>query len=385
MRPVSDVASLRSHDPQWIVFWAGHVRPGQFAIWAPYLRRTRYRTLVVRNGRMAIDESVLAAVEPMPRCAIAEPFQQVVTWLEASSDLRGFLYVGSYRQNAELMDAFPDATHVWIGHGESAKKANRHRTATVYDSVFVADYGAVRRYRRGAREWIAAGACAIGVPVVEGLVADPWTTPRPIRTILYAPTWEGGSDAADYGSLPLVAPALLGAMPALRERGVEVIVRPHPSSGHRLAARTALVDALLEAGARTEPDKAVAMTAADVLIGDVSGLTSEFLFTRKPVLLPIWPQLDTLLDPDTRASEYPFAYAWDVAATPLLERLATLETSDPLAGARTAAARRVFRGHRTIDDAVATFDLALDAARGRAGRLSVRHAFELRRRFATSR
>jgi CDP-glycerol glycerophosphotransferase (TagB/SpsB family) len=174
-------------------------------------------------------------------------------------------------------------------------------------------------------------------------------------------------------------------MPALRERGVEVIVRPHPSSGHRLAARTALVDGLLEAGARTEPDKAVAMTAADVLIGDVSGLTSEFLFTRKPVLLPIWPQLDTLLDPDTRASEYPFAYAWDVAATPLLERLATLETSDPLAGARTAAARRVFRGHRTIDDAVATFDLALDAARGRAGRLSVRHAFELRRRFATSR
>ena len=141
------------------------MRPGQFAIWEPYLRRTRYRTLVVRNGRMAIDERVLAAVATMPRCAVAEPFAEVMTWLEDAADLRGFLYVGSYRQNAEIIDAFPTATHVWIGHGESAKKANRHRTATVYDSVFVADDAAVRRYPRAARAWIAAGACAIGVPV----------------------------------------------------------------------------------------------------------------------------------------------------------------------------------------------------------------------------
>jgi hypothetical protein len=304
----------------------------------------------------------------------------VLTWLEGVSDLRGFLYVGSYRQNAEVIDAFPEAAHVWIGHGESAKKANRHRTATVYDAVFVADYEAVQRYRRGAREWIAQGACAIGVPVVEGLRADPWTAPRPIRSILYAPTWEGGSEAADYSSLPVVAPALRSALPDLLGRGVEVIVRPHPSSGHRLADRTRLVDELLSAGAVSEPDKAAAMTRADVLIGDVSGLTSEFLFTRKPVLLPVWPGLDALLDPPSRAREYPFADPWDVAREPLLARLSDLERRDPLAGARAAAARRAFRGHRSVEEAVATFDLALEAARGRGGRLSVRRAFELRRR-----
>ena len=123
----------------------------------------------------------------MPRCAVAEPFDEVVAWLEQGADLRGFLYVGSYHQNAHLIDAFPSATHVWIGHGESAKKANRHRTATVYDSVFVADYEAVRRYRRSIRGWIAAGACAIGVPVVEGLRADPWTAPRPRWTTRATP------------------------------------------------------------------------------------------------------------------------------------------------------------------------------------------------------
>jgi len=385
VRSIADAPSLVAHDPQWVVFWAGHVRPGQFAIWEPYLRRTRYRTLVVRSGRMPIDDRVVAAVETMPRCAIAESFADVVTWLEGVSDLRGFLYVGSYRQNAELIDAFPSATHVWIGHGESAKKANRHRTATVYDSVFVADYDAVRRYRRGARAWIAAGACAIGVPVVEGVTADARTTPRPIRSILYAPTWEGGSDASDYGSMPLVAPVLLAALPRLRARGVEVMVRPHPSSGHRLPVRTALAAELLSSGAVSEPDKGAAMTRADVLIGDVSGLTSEFLFTRKPVLLPVWPQLDALLGPTTRGHEYAFAYPWDVAHEPFLERLAELERSDPLARARDAAGRRVFRGHRTIDEAVATFDLALEAARGRGRWLSVHRTFELRRRFPWAR
>jgi hypothetical protein len=380
MQAIADAASLLSHDPQWVVFWAGHVRPGQFAIWAPYLRRTRYRTLVVRNGRMAIDPRVVAEVATMPRCAVADPFAEVITWLERAPDLRGFLYVGSYRQNAEIIDAFPDATHVWIGHGESAKKANRHRTATVYDSVFVADYEAVRRYRRGPRAWIAAGACAIGVPVVEGLEADPRPGPRQIRSILYAPTWEGGSEASDYGSLPIAGPALLTALPELRARGVEVMVRPHPSSGHRLTDRSRMVEQLLEAGAQGEPDKAAAMTRADVLIGDVSGLTSEFLFTRKPILMPVWPALDALLDPVTRAAEYPYADPWHAEREPLAERLADLERHDRLAGARERAARRAFRGHRTVEEAVAPFDLALEAARGRGGRLSVRRTFEIRRR-----
>lgn len=386
MRPIVDAEALRAHDPQWVVFWVKHVRPAQFAIWAPYLRRTRYRTAIVRSGATTIDDRVLAAAEPMPRCAVVtEPFPDVLTWLQDTRDLRGFLYVGSYHPNAEVIDAFPDAAHVWIGHGESAKKANRHRTATVYDSVFVADDKAVRRYRQGIRGWIAEGACAIGVPVVEGLRADPWSGPRPIRTILYAPTWEGRSAAADYGSLPLVAPELLAALPALRERGVRVLLRPHPSSGRRLPDRTALVEQLVDAGASLAPDKAAAMTLADVLIGDVSGLTSEFLFTRKPILLPVWPGLDALLDPAARQREYPYADHWPVGQEPLLERLAALERRDPLARARASAAARAFRGHRTVDDAVATFDLALEAARGRGGRLSVRRTFELRRRLASLR
>ncbi len=383
MRPIVDAEALRAHDPQWVVFWAKHVRPAQFAIWEPYLRRSRYRTAMVRSGPTDIDDRVLAAVEPMPGCAVVtEPFPDVLAWLRETRDLRGFLYVGSYDPNATVIDAFPAATHVWIGHGESAKKANRHRTATVYDSVFVADYEAVRRYRRSIRGWIAEGACAIGVPVVEGLRADPWTAPRPIRTILYAPTWEGRTPAADYGSLPLVAPVLLAALPGLRERGVEVLLRPHPSSGRRLPDRSALVEQLLAAGAAVEPDKATAMTRADVLIGDVSGLTSEFLFTRKPILLPVWAGLDALLDPATRAREYPYADHWPVEHEPLADRLAALERADPLARARAAAATRTFRGHRTVDDAVATFDLALEAARGRGGRSSVRRTFELRRRAA---
>jgi hypothetical protein len=366
-------------DPEWCLVWTHHVRPGQFAIWAPYVRHSRYRILVMASADIIADE-VRTDIAEMPRVAVGEPYAAAVEWLPDMGAFRGFLYVGSFPTVAVLMDAFPTSTHVWIGHGESANKANTHRTASAFDSVFVADYRAVRRYPKAIRHWLMDGACAIGVPVVEGLRADPWSSPRRIRRIVYAPTFEGRTELADYTSIDVVAPALRDAMPALTARGVSVVVRPHPSTGRR---RPALLDdlaGLLEAGAEPGSDKGQDLTSADLLIGDVSGATSEFLFTRKPVLMSVSGSLLALVGGRSRLrAEYAWAYEWDVEREPVLERIAALERADPLAPVRERAARRLFRDHHTVDDAVRTFDLALDAAARRSSRIPVRIAFEARR------
>ena len=382
MRTLADEASLSAFDPQWCLFWAGHVRPAQFAIWEPYLRRSGFR-FVVMASRDLIHDKVREKVEALPRCAIVEPYAAASAWLRGTSGFLGFLYVGSNEDNAALMDTFHDLTHVWVGHGESAKKANAHRTASLYDSVFVGDYSAVRRYPRAIRRWVLDGACAIGVPVVDGLRADPWDRPRPIRTLVYAPTWEGHGPNADYTSLDVVGPALLAAMPALLDRGTSVLLRPHPGTGPRRPELKELLEELVGAGARRDMDKAGALTRADLLISDVSGVTSEFLFTRKPAMLPVTPRLLQLFKGERRLrEEYPWVYRWDVARESLVDRLAAMERADPLREARAAAARRLFRDHRTVDDAVRTFDLALDVARRRSKRMPVRLAFEARRRLA---
>lgn len=378
MQALTDARSIAAFDPEWCLFWSDHVRPSHFAIWAPYLRRTRYRFLIMASADR-IPDAVRAAVEELPRCAIAQPYAEVTTWLQERPGRCGFLYVGSYPENAEAMDAHPTATHIWVGHGDSAKKANSHRTASVYDSVFVAGYHAVGRYQRDIRRWVMDGACAIGVPVVEGLSADPRPGPRPIRSIVYAPTFEGRTPRADYTSIDVVAPALIEAMPALRERGVTVVLRPHPGSGGRRPELKALLADLRRAGAVKGRDKGAELSRADVMISDVSGVTSEFLFTRKPVLMPVFPALLSVMRSEARLRrEYPWVYHWDVAQEPLLDRLASLERSDPLAATRAAAARRLFRHHQTAEDAVDTFDLALDTARRRDSWIPVRARFEAR-------
>jgi hypothetical protein len=375
VEPLTDLDALVAFQPQWCVFWAHHVRPAQLAIWMPYLRRSRYRYVIAASGDVIAD-SVRATVADLPNVAIVEPFEGARAWLRKAQGFRGVLYVVSQPDNMSLL-SMRRASHVWIGHGESGKKANAHRTASVYDSVFVADYAAVDRYQATIRRWVGSGACAIGTPMVEGITADPWTRPRQIRTLLYAPTWEGRAPSTDYGSLEAVAPELIAALPTLTERGIRLVIRPHPGTGGRRPELRPIIAALVEAGAVRGTDKAKDFTEADALIGDVSGNTSEFLFTRKPAIMPVTPRLTEVMKGERRIkAEYPWVYPWHVGSEGLLERLEALERSDPLRAARDRAARRTFRGHRSIDDAVRTFDIALSATRWRRGPVPVRFVFE---------
>lgn len=380
MQAVADAAGLAAFDPHWCLFWADHVRASHFAIWLPYLRRSAFRFVIMASAD-GFPDGVRDEVAALPNCSILEPYADAVDWLRACPDFRGFIYVVSNLDNAAVMHEFPDAAHVWIGHGESAKKANAHRTASAYDSVFVGDYAAVARYPRAIRRRVRAGACAIGVPIVEGLRADPWDRPRPIRSLLYAPTWEGRGSNVDYGSLTEAGVAILDAMPALAERGTTVLLRQHPGTGARRPELREILDELRAAGAVRGASKAEDLMRADIIISDISGVTSEFLFTRRPAILPVSQRLRDLVKGEDRIrAEYPWVYTWDVAKERLLDRLAGLERADPLEPQRAAAAKRLFRDHRTLEDAVRSFDLALSSTRWRNGRVPVRIAYEARRR-----
>ncbi len=73
--------------------------------------------------------------------------------------------------------------------------------------------------------------------------------------------------------------------------------------------------------------------------------------------------------------------AADPAAT-LLALLATIETSDPMRERRAKAAASMFRGHRSLDEAVETFEIALGVASRsgwRARSIPLRFPFELGR------
>jgi hypothetical protein len=378
---LSEPSELRRFRPEWCLFWAGSVPPSQFAIWRPYLARSRHRYLVVAR-RGTVPPAVLESLAGLRNVRAMEATDESIRDLKRTPGFRGFLYVLGFKSvTFETVNTFRDHAHVWIGHGESRKRSSAPRSASIYDAVFLGGYARIGAFPRAVRPWLRRTACAIGAPIMDGLEADPWEAPRPIRTILFAPTWEGYSPHTDYSSLGRVGPALIAAMPVLAARGTRVLVAPHPRTGARLAIERTTVEALVAAGAELVDDKVAAFRSADVALTDVSGVNAEFLFTRKPVLMAPPARIDDLGRswPEI-LREHPWAYGWDPAREPLGDRLRALETADPLAARRAREADRLYRGHRRLEDAARTFDVALWAVGWRKTPIPVRLAFEVGRR-----
>jgi CDP-Glycerol:Poly(glycerophosphate) glycerophosphotransferase len=373
-------AEIAAFGPDWALFWGDRVSLSQLSIWLPYLRRSCNRFLVM-SGPGEVNPGVPAALAGVENVRLGGPLEEMKKPLRAVPGFRGAIYVSTRPANLSMVMAFPRRAHVWIGHGESEKGSSGPRAASLYDAVFVARSSAVGRFPNAVRPWVTAGACVIGAPITEGVVKAPWDRPRRVRTILYAPTWEGRRPGADFSSLPEVVPALARAMPLLRERGVDVQVRPHPGTGSRLPAYKAMLSELRSAGARGGSAKADDFAAADVMISDVSGVTPEFLFTEKPVIMPFTATLAARGRTSAAISrDYAWAYQWQVDAEDISALIDGLATEDPLARKRSVEAARMYRGHATLDEAARTFDTALaTVGRGR-GRVPLRWAFEARMR-----
>ena len=371
---------LAEFAPQWAIFWAGWVVPSQFAIWRPYIARSRYRWLVIgRSGPPHAD--VLAAIAAMPNVRLVIVDDASIRALKRLPSLAGFCYVLGFKTATFAnVNTFRNHAHVWVGHGESAKLSSAPRSASIYDAIFIARYRHLSRFPRPIRPWVSRNACAIGAPMVEGIEPDPWTKPRPIRTVLYAPTWEGYSKSTNYSSLDEAGRRLAASLPELTERGIRVIIRPHPKvSGQSIVERSG-VERIVAAGAILGQDKLADFREADLMISDISGVTAEWLLTEKPSIMPTSERLTGIgRSPSRLEREYPWMYQWDFAREDISTLLDRIQTDDPLRSVRRSASRSIYRRHRSLDEASKTFDLALSALQFRKTRIPVRWAFEVLR------
>jgi CDP-glycerol glycerophosphotransferase (TagB/SpsB family) len=131
----------------------------------------------------------------------------------------------------------------------------------------------------------------VGRPQLEGIKQAPAKAPKR-KTVLIAPTWGGSAEGEVYTSLAL-APAYARELIRLGHR---VVFRPHPFS-HRDPSDRAIIEqvwALLKAdgkdhlyGPAAESQLTVTecINLCDVLISDISGIVSDWLYSLKPYLL----------------------------------------------------------------------------------------------------
>ena len=188
--------------------------------------------------------------------------------------------------------------HAHINHGESDKQSMVSNNAKAYDRVFVAGEAAVQRHRASLMEFDETRLVRIGRPQLD-LRPAPVLAPTELRTVLYAPTWEGDAEYNDYTSVDLLGPEIVRAILALP--AVRLVYKPHPkvttsltpaiATGHRAVLRL-LADAASrdpEAGhvALTQGDILAVMPSCDAMITDVSSVGLDWLYLRtdKPIFI----------------------------------------------------------------------------------------------------
>jgi hypothetical protein len=213
-------------------------------------------------------------------------------------DPRVVFYVNHWARNFQVM-RYGRAMHVFISHGESEKVYMASGQLRCYDFAFVAGEAAVDRIRGALPNYDAdARTRRIGRPQLDFMPADR-SGSAAVRTVLYAPTYEGDRPSMAYGSVvshgKAIVTSLLGA-------GHRVIYRPHPMTGslspaHRQAdlairAQLAHANAALPAGRAphvtdTASQLGEQLADSDVAIVDNSAMAFDWLVTGKPLVVTI--------------------------------------------------------------------------------------------------
>jgi hypothetical protein len=191
------------------------------------------------------------------------------------------------------MVRIPGPMHCFIGHGDSDKVGSFSPLNRMYDEIWVAGRAAIDRYAAVDEGIDLAAIRAVGRPQLADI--------RRARTreagddrlvVLYAPTWEGFFDEADYSSVAAMGEKIARGV---IESGAALLFKPHPLTGHRIPeagrARRAIEELVTRTGngsrvVENQPDALYgAFNEADVLISDISSVITDFLASRKPYLV----------------------------------------------------------------------------------------------------
>jgi CDP-Glycerol:Poly(glycerophosphate) glycerophosphotransferase len=277
------------HRPAFIVYFTAP--PGssyQLTMWLPHLARIGEPYIVVLREPDAFRTAALATSAPVLYTPEIGTFDATVV-----DSLDAVFYVNNGAKNTHCV-RYGELTHIFLNHGDSDKASSFNAVTTMYDRVFVAGQAGIDRYLQHGVDIPAHRFRIVGRPQVAA-VRPP---ERPVDqvgepVVLYAPTWTGHYADANYSSLP-VAGAIVEA---LLERGATVILRHHPYSARnrtdvaRLAAlhRRLAADAAATgrrhrwgADATTTLSLVDCFNQSDAMIGDVSSVASEYLYSEKP-------------------------------------------------------------------------------------------------------
>lgn len=236
----------------WLDGWLAEYRPtvGMYfsgGASSAYQANMWLSTLAELDGRPVVvlrERFMMQKIEATGVPVVCIPKVAHLMRLEHST-LKVLIHPANSGKTSQILRV-PTIKHAFTNHGESDKLSSCNPYAKAYDEVWVAGPAARERY----------ALADIGVDdrdVVE--VGRPQLAPiRPaddlpggsMTTVLYAPTWEGWTDAPGNTSVLLAGENIVAAL--LADPDVRLLYKPHPMTGtvdSRAGAATRRIEAMI--------------------------------------------------------------------------------------------------------------------------------------------
>jgi hypothetical protein len=203
------------------------------------------------------------------------------------------LYPNQFFRNFSIW-AYPDAFHVFVSHGESDKTYMSQNSLQFFDYVFTAGNVAKMRIRDHVPGFSQLRCINIGRPQLLDEVppaSEKFLKDADRKTILYAPTWEGGLPQNRYGSVQTHGLEIVKAILSHGDK-YQLIYKPHPFTGSifpAAAEENRKIIAEVEAAGKGHIFDSSPFgwqpKVADLMITDVSAVAYDWLATAKPILI----------------------------------------------------------------------------------------------------
>jgi hypothetical protein len=222
LRLVND--EITAYRPEVTIYFSGTPDSAyQINMWLSTLERLDRRPLIIMRERALVP---LVGRTSVPIVCLPSGVDMMNFELPT---VRAALFVSNVGKNIHLLRV-PGIKHVFIGHGDSDKEASFNPFSKVYDEVWVAGRAGRDRYLRAGVGVEDDDIVEVGRPQLASISVTP--PAGAMRTVLYAPTWEGWTDDLRHSSLADMGPAIVRAL-LDRSPEIRVLYKPHPLTGTR--------------------------------------------------------------------------------------------------------------------------------------------------------
>ena len=354
-------ARIMEIQPQVVLVFAAEFDIRHYNVWLHYIQRSKLKFCIVCFSYKYYFHSEktnhLRTVAPL----FSEDTGYRIADLGNITSIKALLYAGNLVRNWEYFYTLPrpehlnkNIRHVHIGHGDSDKASSSVRAQKIYDFTFVADQIAIERFRNNGINLPQDHFIIIGAPIFPDINVT--EHPSKITSVVYIPTFEGANSLMNYSSLGYLHETISSI---IDRKNIQMLYHPHPAMGMRVKEYKQVSDGISAKlfNGPVSMSKVEIFNKSDAALCDVSGVTSEYLFSCKPIIFPCTEK--TVNDIELNANFRSVCYFWDFEKLHLEDFLRSI-ASDPLFEARLSFRNSKFHNVKTFQECIDRFDDALD-------------------------